>query len=72
MRYDVYGKDVLIANKMESNGIEGCITVSEKTKEILMRDFPDSFLFGFHKEVHLPSFNETIKAFRVFDMRNEQ
>jgi hypothetical protein len=27
-RYEVYGKDILIANKMESNGVEDKIIVS--------------------------------------------
>ena len=28
VRYDIYGPDVLIANKMESNGLEDRVTVS--------------------------------------------
>jgi len=28
VRYDIYGVDVMIANKMESNGAKGCIVVS--------------------------------------------
>ena len=28
VRYDVYGRDVLIANKMESNGEKGKVLVS--------------------------------------------
>jgi class 3 adenylate cyclase len=35
LRYDIYGGDVVIANKMESNGIPGCICISEHTKNIL-------------------------------------
>ena len=38
VRYDIYGKDVSIANKMESNGEEGNIIISETTKEMLERD----------------------------------
>jgi len=33
VRYDIYGQDVMIANKMESNGKEGMVLVSESTKE---------------------------------------
>ncbi len=29
VRYDIYGQDVSIANKMESGGVEGHIMVSE-------------------------------------------
>ena len=35
VRYDIYGTDVLIANKMESNGEAGKVNVSEATKKIL-------------------------------------
>ena len=35
IRYDVYGKDILIANKMESSGKEDRILISESTKNIL-------------------------------------
>jgi hypothetical protein len=37
VRYDIYGKDVSIANKMESNGEEGHIMVSETTKSMVDR-----------------------------------
>ena len=35
VRYDIFGSDVLVANKMESNGIAGEIVVSEDTKRLL-------------------------------------
>ena len=35
VRYDIYGRDVLIANKMESNGKSGDILISSTTKELL-------------------------------------
>lgn len=35
VRYDIYGNDVAIANKCESNGTPGQITVSESTKILL-------------------------------------
>lgn len=35
VRYDIYGKDVLIANKMESNGKSGDILISSATRELL-------------------------------------
>ena len=35
VRYDIYGPDVLIANKMESGGEPGRINVSEVTKSFL-------------------------------------
>ena len=35
VRYDIFGEGVLIANKMESNGVPGKVCVSEDTKKIL-------------------------------------
>ncbi len=32
VRFDIYGEDVSIANKMESNGVKGRIVVSHITK----------------------------------------
>lgn len=35
IRFDLYGSDVLIANKMESNGKQDRIHISQSTKELL-------------------------------------
>lgn len=35
VHYDIFGSDVLIANKMESNGVAGKVVVSEQTKNLL-------------------------------------
>lgn len=35
IRFDLYGSDVLIANKMESNGKEDRIHISQSTKDLL-------------------------------------
>ena len=35
VRYDIFGSDVLIANKMESNGLSGEVIVSDETKNLL-------------------------------------
>ncbi len=35
VRYDIFGGDVLIANKMESNGLPGKVVISEETKRVL-------------------------------------
>lgn len=45
VRYDIYGPDVLIANKMESNGVKGFVHVSEETKKLLEKDYDDIFNF---------------------------
>jgi len=51
VRYDIYGPDVMIANKIESNGVPGSIAVSEVTKSFLENCAPERFKFTEHKEV---------------------
>eukprot|EP00828_Plagiopyla_frontata_P010972 TRINITY_DN16007_c0_g1_i3.p2 TRINITY_DN16007_c0_g1~~TRINITY_DN16007_c0_g1_i3.p2 ORF type:complete len:166 (+),score=16.85 TRINITY_DN16007_c0_g1_i3:83-580(+) len=53
VRYDIYGRDVLIANKMESNGKSGDILVSNTTKELLEMEFQDTFEFLQWKEIEI-------------------
>jgi hypothetical protein len=36
VRYDIFGEGVLIANKMESNGVPGKVCISEDTQRVLM------------------------------------
>jgi len=39
IRFDIYGDDVLIANKMESEGEKGKINVSRQVKELIENSF---------------------------------
>lgn len=48
VRYDIYGKDVSIANKMESSGVEGRVQVSETTKMMIDRADKNPFQFKYH------------------------
>jgi class 3 adenylate cyclase len=41
IRFDIYGDDVLIANKMESEGEKGKINVSLEVKELIEANFDD-------------------------------
>ena len=36
VRYDIFGPDVLIANKMESNGEQGFVVVSDATRKLVI------------------------------------
>jgi phospholipid-translocating ATPase len=64
VRYDIFGSDVLIANKMESAGTPGRINISEETKKILeSKDMP--FNVSFNKEVTIESANKTIKCYLI-------
>ena len=55
VRYDIYGRDVLIANKMESNGKSGDILVSNTTRELLEMEFFEMFEFLPWKEIEVSS-----------------
>lgn len=47
IRFDIYGDDVIIANKMESEGVKGRINVSESFKLFLENHFED-FTYEFN------------------------
>ena len=66
MRYDLYGKDYVIGNKMESNGKEGMIQVSESTKGILERTFHNLYRFEKHKDIEVESLGVTIGGYLVY------
>ena len=51
VRYDIWGKDVMIANKMESHGQSGKICVSKVSKEILEEITKGTLSFEYNKEV---------------------
>ena len=65
MRYDIYGNDVYIANKMESNGKPGFVNVSEKTKNILETKFYDCFLFEKNKPIFISNTGENIESYFI-------
>ncbi|CAG9331911.1 unnamed protein product [Blepharisma stoltei] len=51
VRYDIYGRDVLIANKCESNGIAGKIVVSENAKNLVQKNPQCPYIFDIHKDI---------------------
>lgn len=51
VRFDIYGPDVLIANKMESGGEPGRINISEVTKHILESNYPGVYNYEFNTEM---------------------
>ena len=64
VRYDIFGSDVLIANKMESAGEKGKINISEDTKKLLeSKDLPYSLKH--HKELKIDSAHRTINCFLI-------
>ncbi|CAD8085670.1 unnamed protein product [Paramecium primaurelia] len=65
VRYDIYGPDVLIANKMESNGKKGQVHVSEVTKQLLEQDYEDIYFFTLNTKVTLTTINRSIDGYIV-------
>lgn len=63
VRYDIYGSDVMIANKIESCGVAGKIAVSEATKA-LVETAEDSLLkFVPHVDFYVKSAKKKIHTF---------
>ena len=72
VRYDIYGQDVLIANKMESGGLEGNIMVSETTKSLLEKSYPGEFRYELHKEVDVKSLKRKINGYIIYSNVEEE
>ena len=65
VRYDIYGPDVLIANKMESGGEAGKINVSESTRQLLENSFTGCFGFTFNKVIEAKALKKGFKSYFV-------
>lgn len=63
IRYDLYGHDVLIANKMESSGKNDSIHVSEATKNMLDDSHNDSLKFNIDEVVNIPALECSITTY---------
>lgn len=63
VRFDIYGEDVVVANKMESGGAEGKINVSEQTKKLLESNENCNYTFSENKSIHVKSSNTTYQSF---------
>ncbi|CAG9320536.1 unnamed protein product [Blepharisma stoltei] len=65
VRYDIYGDDVSVANKMESHGVGGSINVSEVTKNIIEKYKPGMFNFTFNKEIEIDAIKRNVKSYFI-------
>ena len=65
VRYDIYGPDVLIANKMESGGKSGAINVSDVTMDLIKSVHPYRYNFEFNKEIVVGSIKRTHKSYYI-------
>ena len=67
VRYDIFGDGVLIANKMESNGVPGKLCVSDDTRRLLQRstEVAREYSFADHNVVELARIGKRIPTFIV-------
>lgn len=67
VRYDIFGEGVLIANKMESNGIPGRVCITEDTMKVLMNvpDIYNDYVYEQHLSFKCPSIDKEINTFAI-------
>ena len=67
VNYDIYGQDVLIANKVQQNGVCGKVSISEATYELLSRNMGvfSQFLMDSHSEIVLESLGLSVQTYLV-------
>lgn len=67
VRYDIFGEGVLIANKMESNGIPGRVCVSGETRQLLEQsaEISADYQFEEHKTFQLASISKQVTSWAV-------
>merc|ERR1719329_454310 len=67
VRYDIFGEGVLIANKMESNGLPGQVCVSEETRALLEQssEISAEYQFEEHKTFQLASISKQVTSWAV-------
>lgn len=66
VRYDIFGEGVLIANKMESNGVPGKVCVSDETRKFLIgSEWENDYQFEEHKVFNLAAVGKLITSYTV-------
>ena len=62
----MYGKDVVIANKMESNSTTGRIRISEAFKHVLEDNYSNMYEFEDEQTVECPSIDHILQSWLVY------
>lgn len=65
IRYDLYGKDVLIANKMESSGQQDKVHISESTKNVLDRSHSTKYRFIKDENVYIKALQSSVMSYFI-------
>ena len=74
IRYDLYGHDVLIANKMESSGESDTVHISEATKNMLCRNPMNEQRFQFipGEDLEIKVLNKTLSTYFIEEKKDFQ
>lgn len=65
VRFDLYGTDYVIANKMESRGAPGKINVSSRTKDLLEDLELINYTFEENKKIYIKSAGGDIQSYFI-------
>jgi hypothetical protein len=65
VRFDLYGTDYVVANKMESGGEEGRINVSSRTKALLEELEIFNYSFEENKKIFIKSLGSEVQSYFV-------
>jgi class 3 adenylate cyclase len=68
VRYDIYGPDAMIANKMESNGEAGKVNISDTTRQIVEEmDSSDRFYYEYNKTIVAKAVNREHESYFLME-----
>lgn len=65
IRYDLYGKDVQIANKMESSGQQDKVHISEDTKKLLDSSLTTKYRYIKDDDVPIKALQTSVKTYFI-------
>lgn len=68
IRYDIYGPDNMLANKMESGGMQGKINVSDVTKGIMEEVSPHRFSYDFNKKIEVKTVERSHDSYFIEEL----
>ena len=66
VRYDAYGRDMLIANKMESSGEAGKVMISQSTKQWIDKESNNLFTIEKAKKVRVEGYDGSSEIIQTY------
>jgi len=67
VRYDIFGEGVLICKSVEKEGVVGKVSISDDTKNILMKqpDIAQEYLIQDHVSLKLSAVDRVVKTYTI-------